>query len=117
MWTAKQNEEISLFKKKHKIRDTAYDLQRPKNLVEAEKRRILVNRELEQIIDRCVAECNNYLAHSQLNAIRFIKTNDEDARVKAVEFDCNLHANENLIGICKKLLDLTVQMHYSKKGK
>jgi len=117
-WTAKQNEEIEEFLKKNPITVAKTNqVSRPLNLVEAEKRRLLLLHELEKAIRMSKENVNENLVRSQLAAMRFIyNEKDTSARTEAVKFHERIGSDERLIGIMRDFKEILNKRHYSKKG-
>tara|TARA_B100001250_G_scaffold395517_1_gene400508 strand:- start:1145 stop:1507 length:363 start_codon:yes stop_codon:yes gene_type:complete len=118
-WTAKQNEEIERFLKKNPITVAKTNqVSRPLNLVEAEKRRLLLLHEIEKAIRISADKVNENLCRSQLSAMRYIyNEEDKNARTEAVKFHERIGSDERLIGIMKNFKQIINKKHYSTKGK
>ena len=117
-WTAKQNKEIEEFLKKNPITVAKTNqVSRPLNLVEAEKRRLLLLHELEKAITMSKENVNENLCRSQLSAMRYIyNEEDKNARTEAVKFHERIHSDERLIGIMRDFKEILNKRHYSKTG-
>lgn len=117
-WTAKQNEEIEEFLSKKTITvSTESKFKSPKNLVEAEKRRLLLLHELEKAIKICNVNIDQNLIRSQMAAMRYIyNENNTSSKTEAVKFHERIQSDERMIGIMKGFIEILNKRHYSKKG-
>jgi hypothetical protein len=119
-WTAKNNEEIDAYIEQSNItikRDKKLLYCRPRNVVEAEKRRLNLLDRLEEIIRCSKKMIDQHLIRSQFSAMRYIYDEDEKGRTEAIRFDELIKSDDRLIGICKELIDIANKKHNSKKGK
>lgn len=120
-WTAKNNKEIEAYIKKSNLTINTEDLKllycRPRNVVEAEKRRLNLLNRLEEIIKSSKKLIDENIINSQLSAMRYIHAGDEKGRTEAIKFDEIVKSDERLIRICKELIDIANKKHNSKKGK
>jgi len=117
-WTAKQNKEIEEFLKKNPITVAKTNtVSRPLNLVEAEKRRLLLLHELEKAIKISNVNIDQNLIRSQMAAMRYIyNENNTSSKTEAVKFHERIGSDERLIGIMRDFKEILNKRHYSKKG-
>ena len=107
-WTAKQNEEIEEFLSKKIITvSTESKVQRPKNLVEAEKRRLILLHELEKAIKISNVNIDQNLIRSQMAAMRYIyNENNTSSKTEAVKFHERIQSDERVIGIMEEFIKI-----------
>lgn len=115
-WTAKQNEEIEEFLSKKTITvSKESQVKRPLNLVEAEKRRLILLHELEKAIKISNVNIDQNLIRSQMAAMRYIyNENNTSSKTEAVKFHERIQSDERVIGIMKGFIEILNQKVYSK---